>query len=172
MKYVRRTIALLIGLFAVGTFLVYLPYTIGTSGSPILQESDNVLRYGAIVPALLGVFISGKCMWDFVFKGQGTPTPIDSSQKLVVNGFYRWVRNPMYVGVFCILLGYLMWFQSMGLLLYFAIIVLAIHLLVVCYEEPTLERRFGEEYRAYCRSVPRWFPRIPPHKLVEQEGEK
>jgi protein-S-isoprenylcysteine O-methyltransferase Ste14 len=111
-------------------------------------------------------------MWDFAFKGQGTPVPIDLPQKLVVTGFYRWVRNPMYVGVFCILLGYLMWFQSMGLLLYFGGLVLAIHLLVVCYEEPTLEQRFGEEYRTYCQSVPRWFPRLPPQKSVEQEEEK
>lgn len=43
---------------------------------------------------------------------------------------------------------------------------------VVGYEEPSLEQRFGEEYRAHCRSVPRWLPRIPPQKLVEQEEEK
>jgi protein-S-isoprenylcysteine O-methyltransferase Ste14 len=171
MKYIRKTIALSIGFFAVGMFLVYLPYTIGTSGPPILQKSDNIFRYSAIFPVLLGIFISGKCMWDFTFKGQGTPVPIDLPQKLVVIGFYRWVRNPMYVGVFCILLGYLMWFQSMGLLLYFGGIVLAVHLLVVCYEEPTLEQRFGEEYRTYCQSVPRWFPRLLPRKSAEQEEE-
>ena len=90
----------------------------------------------------------------------GTPAPMDPPKELVVVGFYRYVRNPMYVGIILILIGYFLWFGYWSLLIYTASVFIVIHLFVTLYEEPTLQRKFGESYEKYCRRVPRWIPRL------------
>lgn len=98
--------------------------------------------------------------WNFLIQGRGTPAPIDPPKELVVAGFYRYVRNPMYVGIFLILLGHFLWFKSVGLLVYAVIAFLTVHLFVILYEEPTLKRTFGAAYEGYLKRVPRWIPKI------------
>ena len=174
MEYIERLIlklfALLLGSLAIGYFLVYLPYTIGVSNEHLIYWKDNIFRYLAFVPALLGGIISGKCMLDFVIKGQGTPAPVDPPKKLIVTGLYKWCRNPMYAGVLLILLGYLIWFLSIRLLLYTGGVFVALHLFIVLYEEPTLKQKFGEPYIKYCQQVPRWIPRINLKKIDQGKG--
>jgi protein-S-isoprenylcysteine O-methyltransferase Ste14 len=97
---------------------------------------------------------------DFLVKGRGTPAPIDPPQEMVATGFYRYVRNPMYVGVLLILLGHFLWFGYWALLIYMLFAFIAVHSFVVLYEEPTLKRKFGEAYVDYLQKVPRWIPRI------------
>ncbi len=92
----------------------------------------------------------------FVFEGFGTPNPAAPPVRLVTGGFYRWTRNPMYVGIVVIVLGQALYFGSVALVAYAALAWLAFHLRVVLYEEPTLRRMFGAEYQAYCTRVPRW----------------
>ena len=96
----------------------------------------------------------------FVLEGRGTPAPIAPTDTLVVGGLYRFVRNPMYVGGFLVLLGQAIWFGSTGLLLYTLGWWLAAHLFIVLYEEPHLAGVFGTEYDDYRRTVPRWIPKL------------
>ena len=98
----------------------------------------------------------------FALQGLGTPAPIAPTQKLVVTGLYRYVRNPMYVAVVAAILGQAVLFGAWGLILYGALFWLACHAFVVVYEEPTLERTFGAEYESFRANVPRWLPRFTP----------
>jgi protein-S-isoprenylcysteine O-methyltransferase Ste14 len=98
----------------------------------------------------------------FVLVGQGTLAPWDSTQKLVVQGVYSHVRNPMISGVFCILLGEAMFLQSLHLV-YWCILFVILNLIYIpLVEEPRLERHFGEDYILYKHNVPRWIPRNRP----------
>jgi len=92
----------------------------------------------------------------------GTPMPIAPTQRLVVNGFNRYIRNPMYAGLLVAIVGQALLFGQFGLLLYGAVVWLVTASFVHWYEEPTLTRQFGAEYEAYRRAVPAWWPRLTP----------
>jgi len=98
---------------------------------------------------------------DFVRAG-GTPVPVAPPPRLVVSGFYRYVRNPIYAGFLVLLLGQMLLFGSLGLLEYTAVAWCIGAVAVRFYEEPTLLRKFGAEYQAYRRAVPAWVPRRHP----------
>ncbi|RUX25628.1 isoprenylcysteine carboxylmethyltransferase family protein [Mesorhizobium sp. M2A.F.Ca.ET.042.01.1.1] len=98
----------------------------------------------------------------FAREGLGTPAPVAPTEKLVVGGIYRHVRNPMYVDVLAIILGQVLIFSSWPVLLYGLIAAAAMVSFVKLYEEPTLAQRYGEEYEAYRRAVPGWLPRLTP----------
>jgi protein-S-isoprenylcysteine O-methyltransferase Ste14 len=98
----------------------------------------------------------------FALQGIGTPAPVFPTRHLVVNGSYRYVRNPMYVAVTSLILGQALLLGNRHLLAYAIIPWLLAYLFVVMYEEPTLRRTFGAEYEAYCAHVPRWIPRLTP----------
>lgn len=141
-----------------GSFTILVPYWLLSSRSlPPLEL--GVLRYFGALPILIGAAIYFWCAWDFTFAGRGTPAPIDPPKELVVRGLYRYVRNPMYIGILLILLGEAFLFASQGLFVYVAVMFTVYFLVVILYEEPTLKQKFGESYRRYCRNVPRWIPR-------------
>lgn len=100
-----------------------------------------------------------ECFVRFARHG-GTPAPVAPTERLVVSGLYRRVRNPMYVAVTGLILAQALLFGSAALLAYGIVIWLAFHLFVLGYEEPTLRRSYGEEYEDYCKAVPRWLPRF------------
>jgi protein-S-isoprenylcysteine O-methyltransferase Ste14 len=116
----------------------------------------GVLLLALATPVLLESFAR------FALEGLGTPAPVAPTERLVVKGFYRWVRNPMYVAVESLILGQALWFGRWPLLLYALGGGLVMHLFVVAYEEPTLRRSFGADYETYCAHVPRWLPRLRP----------
>ena len=122
------------------------------------------LRTLALVPFLLGSAVAGRCVWDFAKTGRGTPAPIDPPKVLIASGLYRFVRNPMYVGVLLVVTGWALYFASGKIFLYGALLWLAFHLFVALYEEPHLAKRFPGSYDAYRAEVPRWLPRIPARK--------
>ena len=97
------------------------------------------------------------CVRDFYVRGKGTLAPWAPPERLVVVGLYRYSRNPMYVSVLLVLLGWAVSFASTSLLVYCGIIALAFHLRVVFGEEPWLAHRHGEAWREYAARVPRWF---------------
>jgi protein-S-isoprenylcysteine O-methyltransferase Ste14 len=97
----------------------------------------------------------------FVVEGIGTPAPVAPTEKLVIGGVYRWVRNPMYLAVGAIIVGQALIFGSWQLVLYALVYAAAVVLFVRLYEEPTMQRCYGEQYAAYRRSVPAWWPRRP-----------
>ena len=121
-------------------------------------------RWLAVVPSVLGFAVALRCVWDFGWVGRGTPAPIAPPQRLVVTGFYRYVRNPMYLGFAAGWIGLWIVFGHANpvLIASVAIVVLGVHLFVVFYEEPTLRRKFGTDYEEYCRNVRRWCPRMLP----------
>lgn len=98
----------------------------------------------------------------FVHEGLGTPAPIAPTQRLVVGGLYRHVRNPMYLAVEATVVGQALLLGRPVLLAYAGILAVAFWAFVRSYEEPTLARRYGREYDAYRRAVPGWVPRLRP----------
>jgi protein-S-isoprenylcysteine O-methyltransferase Ste14 len=96
----------------------------------------------------------------FVVEGLGTPAPVAPTERLVVGGAYRHVRNPMYLAVGAVIVGQGLLLGQAVLLLYAMVFAVAVASFVHGYEEPTLARRFGEQYEAYRREVPRWRPRL------------
>ena len=94
--------------------------------------------------------------------GEGTLAPWTPTQKLVVRGIYRHVRNPMISGVCCVLLGEAVLLGSVTLLSWFGFVVLLNLIYVPLVEEPGLEQRFGTDYLRYKQNVPRWIPRLRP----------
>jgi protein-S-isoprenylcysteine O-methyltransferase Ste14 len=98
----------------------------------------------------------------FVTVGQGTLALWNPTQRLVVQGVYRHVHNPMIAGVFFILIGESVLAASLPLLGWFALAVTVNAMYIPLAEEPGLVRRFGDEYRVYKQNVPRWIPRVRP----------
>jgi protein-S-isoprenylcysteine O-methyltransferase Ste14 len=103
-------------------------------------------------------------------KADGTPVPVASPPRLVVSGFYRYVRNPIYVGFLAILAGEVLLFGSPGLLEYAAVAWGVGAAAVRFYEQPTLTRKFGAEYQDYRRAVRAWVPRLHPWTPGEPTG--
>lgn len=120
----------------------------------VAQVIGVVLIIGGLVPPV-SAFV------EFVRAG-GTPMPIAPTRRLVVSGFNRYVRNPMYAGLVLVVIGQALLFASIGLLIYAAVAWVVPAAFVRCYEEPTLARQFGAEYEAYRRAVPAWWPRLRP----------
>ncbi len=119
-------------------------------------------RWLGAIPSVLGFAVALRCVWDFGWAGRGTPAPIAPPKRLVVVGFYRYVRNPMYVGFFAGWTGLWVIFgrANLAALTVASIAVIAAVLFVQLYEEPTLRKTFGAEYEEYCRNVRRWLPRL------------
>jgi protein-S-isoprenylcysteine O-methyltransferase Ste14 len=144
-------------------FTLLVPGTVAVA-VPLLLAGDRRPASGALLALACmllgtGAAIYAWTVWDFAAYGRGTPAPIDAPRRLVVRGLYRWTRNPMYVGVLCVILGQALLFRAWSLVLYAAGVALAFHLFVRLYEEPHLRRTFGEDYEAYRARVPRWLPR-------------
>lgn len=145
-------------LAAPGTVTVLLPYALLRHAR--VELAAHVWQWLGVAPLALGFGIYLWCAKDFAVKGRGTPAPIDAPKQLVVNGLYRFCRNPMYVGIILLLLGETILFATTTLLFYAATVFLGFNLFVLLYEEPTLRRLFGAEYVQYCARVPRWLPRF------------
>jgi protein-S-isoprenylcysteine O-methyltransferase Ste14 len=143
-----------------GTVAIYIPYLLIASEPAAQRLQLGVFRYASLIMILIGVAFYFRRPWDFTFTGKGTPAPIDPPKELVARGLYRFVRNPMYVGMLSLFLGEAVFFKSGRMLLYTAVAFLVYHSFVVLYEEPVLRRKFGEAYQRYCDGTPRWIPRL------------
>jgi protein-S-isoprenylcysteine O-methyltransferase Ste14 len=147
-------------LVAPGTVAGYLPWLITrwrfSDGSPAPLQAAGLLLIAA------GAAILIECFVRFAWSGMGTPAPVAPTRRLIVTGLYRHVRNPMYVAVFALIAGQALLLGSLPLLGYGAVVWTAFHLFVLHYEEPTLRRRFPEEYERFAGAVPRWLPRLRP----------
>ncbi len=119
-------------------------------------------RWLAAVPSVLGFAVALRCVWDFGWTGRGTPAPMIPPQRLVAVGFYRYVRNPMYLGFAAGWIGLWVVFghANPALIASVAAVALGVHLFVVFYEEPTLRGKFRADYEEYCQNVRRWWPRV------------
>src|SRR5580658_6868841 len=102
------------------------------------------------IPVLLfGILITLICIYEFLFVGEGTFLHFDATKHFVAGGVYSIVRNPMYLGVLIIFIGYALCYHSIALLLLSLLLFLLAHLAVKFIEEPNLSNKFGEDYDAY-----------------------
>jgi len=140
-----------------GTFGFYVPLRL------IVRRGLSSVVWGPLELAALAPVAAGAaglvwCIWHFGATGRGTPAPFDPPTRLVVRGLYRHVRNPMYLSLLCVILGWALLLRSLAIVEYAAGCWLLIHLFVIGVEEPGLRARFGEPYAEYCRAVRRWVP--------------
>ncbi len=110
---------------------------------------------------VLGGALALACVATFVVRGRGTPAPFDPPREFVVSGPYRWVRNPMFIGALTGFIGFGLWHRSLAIILVTLAAFSLVSAFVIFYEEPHLERVFGEAYLRYRSEVPRWLPRPP-----------
>ena len=110
----------------------------------------------------VGVAVLVSSFVSFVVEGRGTPAPVAPTDRLVVGGLYRYVRNPMYVAVTTTIVGQALLIGKLGLVAYAAVVATAMTLFTVGYEQPVLERRYGAQYAEYRRAVRAWWPRRHP----------
>jgi protein-S-isoprenylcysteine O-methyltransferase Ste14 len=141
-----------------GVVAGYIPWRFFGLSRVRLDWSDPLYLVGLLL-IVLGAALLLACILEFAHSGRGTLSPMDPPQQLVVRGLYRWVRNPMYLSVFTIVLGEWLLTRSRGMLTWWAAFFVAANLFVLGYEEPVLRRKFGQEYVAYTRRVGRWLPR-------------
>ena len=128
----------------------------------IVLDGRQPRHWLGVIAIGFGVLLLAICVVEFAHRGRGTLSPADPPRKLVVQGPYRWVRNPMYLAVTLILLGEVLLTRSPGLLLYWVLWFAVVNLFIRAYEEPSLRRQFGAEYERYTAAVPRWLPRSRP----------
>jgi protein-S-isoprenylcysteine O-methyltransferase Ste14 len=159
----RRTVA---GLGS-AVFLALAPGTMGglvpflltgwaTHHPPIVVAALGAVLLAAGPAVLLDAFAR------FVMEGVGTPAPVAPTERLVVGGLYRHVRNPMYLAVTATIVGQALLLGQYWLLAYAALFLATTMAFVTLYEEPTLRRQFGVRYDAYRSAVPGWWPRLHP----------
>jgi protein-S-isoprenylcysteine O-methyltransferase Ste14 len=136
----------------------------------LLGEGPRVGWLSALAGCAL--IAAGLALWAWTVRlfariGKGTLAPWDPTRHLVVEGPYGHVRNPMITAVLAVLIGEAILFGSPGLLTWSAVFLVINWAFFVVHEEPRLERRFGDEYRDYRASVPRWIPRRTPWRPAE-----
>jgi protein-S-isoprenylcysteine O-methyltransferase Ste14 len=139
-----------------GTVAVYVPLLVARDRSP----ASGLLFACALLVLALGAAIYAWCVWDFATFGRGTPAPIDAPKQLVSRGLYRYTRNPMYVGVLTVILGWALMFRAPFLVLYALVVGGCFQVFIIFYEEPHLRREFGSGYDEYCARIGRWLPRL------------
>jgi protein-S-isoprenylcysteine O-methyltransferase Ste14 len=147
---------LLFTLIVPGTVGIYLPLML-RRGRPAATGPAFAI---AIVLFAAGGLIYAWCVYDFASFGRGTPLPLDAPKKLVRRGLYRYSRNPMYLGVLTVILGWAVLYRSASVAAYALVVALWFHSFVVLYEERRLRELFGREYERYCAEVPRWLFRL------------
>src|SRR5579859_4912782 len=154
---------------AAGTAAVLVPWLVtgwkfgGAGPGWVVARAVGVVLIGVGVVPVVSVFVQ------FTRAG-GTPLPLAPPRRLVVSGFNRYVRNPVYVGSLLIFAGQALLFWSLRLLLYTVAGWSGAAVFVRCHEEPALARRFGAEYAAYRRAVPAWRPRLHPWRPAGGDG--
>jgi len=150
--------SLLDALFFFGVFMVALPWLAHTVWPANLPVPFAIGIWGG--GSLFAVGIAGwiACLDAFSRQGRGTPLPTDAPSRLVTNGLFSVVRNPIIASELLVIWGEALFVASAGIALYAVAVTVCAHLIVVRVEEPVLRERFGESYEVYCQSVPRWFP--------------
>jgi protein-S-isoprenylcysteine O-methyltransferase Ste14 len=162
MRPVRKNTA------AVGTaiFLVLVPGTAAGVVPWLLSgwrspepPPHPVIRLVGLILVVVGTVVLISAFVRFVTEGRGTPAPIAPTERLVVGGLYRYVRNPMYLAVAATIVGQALLLGRLKLLAYAALFLGTTAAFVYWYEEPMLLNRYGSQYETYRRAVPRWWPR-------------
>ena len=159
---------LLFLLLIIPFWLIWIPHRILLSSENIYRFDIGVYRHLGLAPIVLVVVIFIICSGSFVFVGKGTPIPFTPTKELIVTGIYRFVRNPLYIAGVLVLVGEAILFQSLGIFIY-CLITFGVFNVVVRIEETRLAEKFGVKYEQYCKSVPRWIPRLKLYRVNDSE---
>lgn len=127
-----------------------------------MRDVATPIRALGVVLIAAGLMVLLHTFLRFVVEGSGTPAPVAPTEHLVVGGMYRYVRNPMYLAVMALVVGQAILLGHPRLLVYGVVVGLAMVAFARWYEEPALQRQFGEPYEEYRRNVPGWWPRMSP----------
>lgn len=122
----------------------------------------GIAQVVGLVLVVPGVAVIAHAFAQFVVEGRGTPMPAAPTQRLVVGGLYRWVRNPMYLAVLLVIGGQALLFEDLTVVAWGVGVFVTVWLFVVGYEQPRLRQRYGRAYVTYCENVPGWYPRLTP----------
>jgi protein-S-isoprenylcysteine O-methyltransferase Ste14 len=144
----------------IGLVLIYVPARLLSWSGIVRPVAIEVQQVVGMIIGAAGAVVALWCIFTFVSAGRGTPAPFDPPRRLVIQGPYRFVRNPMYIGAGLALAGAALFYESWPLLGYTGFFLFATHLFVVLYEEPALRQTFGQEYELYCGRVKRWWPSV------------
>ena len=154
----------------VGGSLVFLVVIPGTMGGVVPwsltdwegRSAPLAVQIAGVALLVAGLSVLLEAFARFALEGCGTPAPVAPTEQLVVGGVYRHVRNPMYVAVTAVIVGQAL-LLGRGELGWYALGFWVLTASFVrLYEEPTLARRYGQQYRAYRENVPGWLPRLRP----------
>jgi protein-S-isoprenylcysteine O-methyltransferase Ste14 len=148
----------------IGLVLVYVPANLLAWSGIDPPAQIGVQQVLGISIGTAGALVALWCIFTFASVGRGTPAPFDPPRRLVIQGPYRFVRNPMYIGAGFALAGAALFYGSLSLLGYAGIFFLVAHVFVLWYEEPRLRQTFGQDYEAYWHQVRRWWPSLMPSK--------
>ncbi|MBE7551453.1 MAG: isoprenylcysteine carboxylmethyltransferase family protein [Anaerolineales bacterium] len=162
LKHIQAVLILPVMVTVVIPGLLILTAEPGKTGWALSLPLNWLALLGGVLFVSAGLILLFKTISLFATIGQGTLAPWFATRKLVVQGIYQYVRNPMISGVFCILLGEVLIFGSTILLTWFFMVVIINLIYIPLFEEPGLERRFGADYGLYKQNVPRWIPRLAP----------
>jgi protein-S-isoprenylcysteine O-methyltransferase Ste14 len=155
-------------------FSFILPFTVLVI-VPLWIEKNRTLQtsvhlFAGLIVILTGLTVMAITISSFIRIGKGTLAPWSPTKKLVVKGLYKYVRNPMILGVFTVLLGEALSLWSQNILIWAGAFFIINTIYFIIYEEPDLEKRFGDEYREYKKQVPRWLPRVTPYHQETQNA--
>lgn len=137
-----------------GIFALFLPLLIS-----YIDPYDRPFFLPGSIVVCIGMILVLWCIRDFYVVGKGTLAPWNPPQNLVIVGLYRFIRNPMYVSVLLLVLGWGIFFYSPILIIYDFMLFIAFHISVVKFEEPWLHEQFGKSWEVYQENVSRWLPR-------------
>ncbi len=143
-----------------GVFMVALPWGAHRLLAQALPIPSPIRTWGGAILFVAGLSGWIVCLDAFSRRGRGTPSPLDAPRHLVTDGLFGIVRNPIIASELMVVWSEALYFGSLGIFVYALAVTLGAHLGVVRVEEPQLRKRFGPDYEAYCRRVPRWLPRL------------
>ena len=164
--------ALLDAVLFFGVFMAALPWAAHRLLPQMLPLPPPIRTWGGAVLFTVGVCALIACLDAFIRRGRGTQLPTEAPRRLVRDGLFGVVRNPIVVADLMVIWGVALYVASLGVVLYALAVSVGGHLSVLYIEEPELRRRFGESYEAYCRDVPRWLPRLTPRRHGHQERDR
>ena len=153
--------------------IILMPFTVTFIVPYLLYDSKDLLLPRTLTLKLIGwlIAVAGSALFVytvFLFKmlGQGTLAPWEPTKKLIVEGPYRYCRNPMITGVFFMIVGEGLMLYSTNILAWAVAFFIINTLYFIFVEERSMMQRFGGDYLKYKKHVPRWLPRLRPFRLM------
>lgn len=142
-------------LFIIPRFLMNISNTKSLAGFGVVG-----VKIAGFIIIWLGATLAVWCTILMFLFGKGTPLVTSAPQKILNRNIYAYVRHPMMWSLIFVVLGQALMYGQLILIAWLIALSRILHLIVIHYEEPQLERRFGESWKEYCQKVPRWFPRL------------